>query len=115
MARDEGNGSFWAGLIIGGFIGAALALLFAPQAGKELRERLAEAGVEAGERARAIAEQASARARETAEDVTARGRAILEEGTATLQEAIEEGREEASRVARELQSRFEETRRRAAE
>lgn len=35
-------GSFFKGMIVGGFIGAGLALLYAPKTGKELREELKE-------------------------------------------------------------------------
>jgi gas vesicle protein len=38
--KDSGFGSFLAGVVIGGLIGAALGLLLAPQTGEELREQL---------------------------------------------------------------------------
>jgi gas vesicle protein len=40
--KDTGFGSFLAGVVIGGLIGAALALLLAPQTGDELREQVGE-------------------------------------------------------------------------
>ena len=40
--KDSGAGSFLAGVVIGGFIGAALALLLAPETGEELREHVGE-------------------------------------------------------------------------
>ncbi len=40
--KDSGFGSFLAGAVIGGFIGAALGLLLAPQTGEELREHVGE-------------------------------------------------------------------------
>ncbi|HVM25181.1 MAG TPA: YtxH domain-containing protein [Candidatus Limnocylindrales bacterium] len=40
--KDSGFGSFLAGAVIGGFIGAALGLLLAPQSGEELREHVGE-------------------------------------------------------------------------
>jgi gas vesicle protein len=38
--KDSGFGSFMAGVVIGGLIGAALGLLLAPQTGDELREQI---------------------------------------------------------------------------
>ncbi len=35
--KDSGFGSFFAGVVIGGLIGAALGLILAPQTGDELR------------------------------------------------------------------------------
>ena len=40
--KDSGFGSFLAGVVIGGLIGAALGLLLAPQTGDELREQVGE-------------------------------------------------------------------------
>jgi gas vesicle protein len=65
--RDSGFGSFLAGAVIGGLIGAAIGLLLAPQSGEELREHVGEfvdskkAGWdEAVNEGRAAAEQARA-------------------------------------------------------
>jgi gas vesicle protein len=38
--KDSGFGSFLAGVVIGGLIGAALGLLLAPETGEELREHV---------------------------------------------------------------------------
>lgn len=40
--KDSGFGSFLAGVVIGGFIGAAVGLILAPQSGEELREHVGE-------------------------------------------------------------------------
>ncbi len=40
--KDSGLGSFLAGAVIGGFIGAALGLLLAPQTGEELRDHVGD-------------------------------------------------------------------------
>ena len=40
--KDTGFGSFLAGVVIGGLIGAAIGLLLAPQTGDELREHVGE-------------------------------------------------------------------------
>ena len=38
--KESGLGSFLAGVVIGGLIGAALGLLLAPQTGEEFREQI---------------------------------------------------------------------------
>ena len=40
--RDSGLGSFLAGVVIGGLVGAAIGLLVAPDSGERLREQVGE-------------------------------------------------------------------------
>lgn len=40
--KDSGFGSFLAGVVIGGLVGAALGLLLAPRTGEELREQVGD-------------------------------------------------------------------------
>ena len=40
--KDSGLGSFMAGVLIGGLVGAAVGLLVAPQTGEELRDQVGE-------------------------------------------------------------------------
>ncbi len=40
--KDSGFGSFLAGVVIGGMVGAAVGLMLAPQTGEELREHVGE-------------------------------------------------------------------------
>ncbi len=40
--KDSGFGSFLAGVVIGGLIGAAVGLLLAPQTGEELRDQVGD-------------------------------------------------------------------------
>jgi gas vesicle protein len=40
--KDSGFGSFLAGMVIGGLVGAAIGLLLAPRAGEELRGQVGE-------------------------------------------------------------------------
>ena len=44
--RESGFGAFLAGFIIGGLVGAAVALVLAPQSGEETRNQLAEQSAE---------------------------------------------------------------------
>ena len=80
MARDEGAGagSVLLAFILGAVSGAAVALLYAPAAGRETREFLGERAREGRERAAAAAEK---------------GREVLNQGRETLSTAIDRGRE----------------------
>ena len=80
MAGDEGNGAanVILGFLLGALSGAAVALLYAPQSGRQTRGYL-------GEKARA--------GRARAADVAAKGRQVLSQGRETLSTAIERGRE----------------------
>jgi gas vesicle protein len=76
MATDDGGGAgnVLLAFLVGAVAGAALALLYAPAAGRETREYL-------GEKAREGAEAA------------AKGRAAVNQGRDTLATALERGRE----------------------
>ena len=80
MAHDEGAGagSILLAVLLGAVSGAAVALLSAPQSGKETRDYLGEQ-----------ANEARARAAEAA----AKGRDAINQGRETLNTAIERGRE----------------------
>jgi len=79
MANDDaGAGSILLAFILGAVSGAAVALLYAPQSGKETRDFLNERAAEA----RAKAAEAAAKSREA-----------INQGRETLSTAIERGRE----------------------
>lgn len=44
MSQNQGGGSFLIGVILGGLVGAALAILLAPQSGDEMRTQLRDKG-----------------------------------------------------------------------
>jgi len=46
MSDRGGSGDFLAGFFFGAFVGAAVALLFAPERGQEVREQIREKGIE---------------------------------------------------------------------
>ena len=99
MADRNGGGEFFAGLVIGGMVGAAMALLMAPQSGEETRSQIRSASLEIKDRAtdtmleaREKADAIIADARRRAEDIVgdARQRAIL------ITEEAQEEADEAS-------------------
>jgi gas vesicle protein len=78
MSDNDDFGTFFAGFIIGGMVGAAVALLLAPQSGEETRTIIKEKGivlrdkaVEYGQDARANAEKAVSQARIRVDDAMA--------------------------------------------
>ncbi len=80
MGRDDGAGagSVLLAFILGAVSGAAVALLYAPAAGRETREYLGDRARDAGARAA---------------DAAAKGREAVNQGRETLTTAIERGRQ----------------------
>ncbi len=104
MSDNNGSdvGAFLAGFIIGGLVGAAAALILAPQSGEEMRAQLAaqsaelrERSVERAQEYRDRAEHAVADARLTAQEQATRiqeqSRIILDQGKARISGARAEG------------------------
>jgi gas vesicle protein len=87
--HDTDFGTFLAGFLIGGLIGAAVALLYAPQSGEETRTIIKEKSIELKDKAA-----------ETAEEARARAEKALEEAKARAELAIQETRVRADELAR---------------
>ena len=103
MASNSGSGDFFAGFLFGAFVGAALALLFAPAPGEEIRGQIRERGIELKDRAGELGVEASKRA----DELKGRGASTLREQRTRFQEAIEEGKKAASRKKEELLAQLE--------
>jgi gas vesicle protein len=90
MTKEDGNGagSVLVAFVVGAVTGVAVALLFAPAAGKETREFLSEKAREG---------------REKAVEATRQTREVLQRQRETIASAIERGRD-AYRDAREKES-----------
>lgn len=101
---DEGRGlEFLAGVVLGGLVGAAAALLLAPQPGEETREQLREKSIELKDRMIDLTEEA----RKKAEDLQSEGRTVVESQTARVKEAIDEGKKAAAKKKKELLQELE--------
>jgi gas vesicle protein len=100
MADRNGGGEFFTGLVIGALVGAATALLLAPQSGEETRAQIRDASLEIKERAN----ETIAEAREKAEAITADARRRAEEITADARKRAEETIAEARKKAEEIQA-----------
>ena len=88
---------------VGGLVGAATALILAPQSGEETREQIRQRAVEIQGRAedtlsdaRAKAEAVAADVRRRAEDLQVQSKTVLEEGQKQLQKAADATRKAAA-------------------
>lgn len=97
---DDGNefGAFLAGFVVGGMIGAAVALLMAPQSGEATRRQIRERAYELRDRAEDIADDTRRRIETTGADV----RRQAEEQRARLEQAVAEGKKAAERKRAEM-------------
>ncbi|NIT03121.1 MAG: YtxH domain-containing protein, partial [Candidatus Latescibacteria bacterium] len=75
--------------LLGGIVGAGLALLLAPQSGSETRRRITEASEDLKHKADDLAKQA----RSSVESAIDRGKEAFEEKKSTVVSAIDAGRE----------------------
>lgn len=121
MADNNGDfGAFVTGFLFGGLVGAAVALLMAPQSGEETREFIKVKSIElkdqveqsaeetigkvekAADDARKRAEEMAGEARTRAEDLQKRGQVILDEQKNRLENAIESGKKAAKQKRDEI-------------
>ncbi len=72
--QNGGGGSLLAGFMIGGLIGAASMLLFAPQSGKETREAVQSGASDLKDRATDVAQRTVGQARSKAQEVASNAR-----------------------------------------
>jgi gas vesicle protein len=103
MSRDDGSGDFIAGFIIGTLVGAALALIFAPTSGEEVRTQIRDKSIELRDRVEDLSSEAGKRV----ETISTRAQGVLEEQKTRFQEAIEEGKQAAARKKEELLAQLE--------
>ena len=102
MSEERGySGSAVAlGFILGGALGASLALLFAPDAGRRTRERLRDLAADVRDRTIDLSEDL----RDKAEEVIERGREAYEEKRSIVTAAVEAGKEAVQRERDRLSS-----------
>ncbi len=84
--------------LMGGMVGAGLALLLAPQSGRETREKLLSVANEARDKGLQLAEEL----KEKLESGIEQGREILGEKRSILSSAVEAGREALERERERL-------------
>lgn len=72
MSENSDFGAFFAGLVIGGLVGAAAALLTAPKSGEETRSLIKEKSIELRDRAVEVSQDTRHKAEVALEDARAR-------------------------------------------
>lgn len=105
MANNNEGAAFFAGLVIGGLVGAALALLLAPQSGEETRAQIRDRGLEYKDwaeegylEARQRAVEMGHRAQEQVSALQEKGKVAYEKGRQTAAEVVEKGKHSAAEV-----------------
>jgi len=106
--RSDGDiGAFLAGFVIGGLVGAATALVLAPQSGTETRAYLQTKGEElkrtGEERFSEYKEKADVFVHDAASQVQERARIVLDEGKTKIGGVIEKGKEKIAGAAETLE------------
>ena len=87
MSQNNEGAAFFAGLVIGGLIGAALALLLAPQSGEETRAQIRDKSLEYKD----WAEEGYVHTRQSALDA-------YEKGRQSAVETLEKGKQAVART-----------------
>jgi gas vesicle protein len=116
VMSSDGNGNFFKGLLMGGIIGAAFALLYAPKSGKETREDLGKKADELVNKAKEEYDSALDKSKKTyssaverlkeletiakkkveevedqIQDLSSKGKETVEESKSRLKKAIDAG------------------------
>jgi gas vesicle protein len=96
MADNNGDlGSFLAGFMIGGLIGAGVALLMAPQSGEETRAYIKDKSIELRDQATEAAGEVQTRASDLAQQTAG----AYEEQVQRLQAAVDAGKKKPAQKA----------------
>ncbi len=102
--RSGGGAEFFAGLVIGGLVGAALALLLAPQSGEETRAQIRDKSLEYKDwseerviQARQQAEKQIASLQDQVTHLQGQVATLQEKGKQTAADAISKGKQVVGR------------------
>lgn len=93
--QDSEFGAFMSGLLIGGLVGAAIALLLAPQSGEETRTLIREKSIELKDRAAETADDVRARAESTAMEARMRAEEFAQQARSRAEDLSHQAREKA--------------------
>ena len=108
--QNSDFGAFIAGMVIGGLVGAAVALLLAPQSGEETQKLIKEKSIELKDKAVLTAEEARARAEKALEDARAKADQAVADVRARSDELASLTRQRATELQQRGQVVIEEQR-----
>jgi gas vesicle protein len=112
--KNGRSGSFFAGLLVGGLAGAAMALLTAPRSGEETRRQIRTKGVELRDTAEHTMDEAVATVKTAALDVSNRAEELRTQSQAALDEAQKQWTEASADIKKVALEAIEEMRTTAA-
>jgi gas vesicle protein len=98
MSEKEDFGTFFAGLVVGGLVGAAVALLLAPQSGEETRTLIRDKSIEIKDRAVEYGQDARMRASKAMDDARMRADDAIEQLRMRGEEYVRIAREKATSI-----------------
>jgi gas vesicle protein len=106
--QDSDFGAFLVGFLAGGLVGAAVALLFAPQSGEETRTLIRDKSIELKDKAVDTADEARVRTEKTLEEARARAETAYAEARARADELTKLTKERAAELQKRGQVVLEE-------
>ena len=96
MSEKDDFGAFFVGLVVGGLVGAAAALLLAPQSGEETRTLIRDKSIELKDRAVEYGQDARLRAEKAMEDARMQAEDAIEQLRLRGEEYVRIAREKAA-------------------
>jgi gas vesicle protein len=99
MQQEHRDYGFVIGLLTGTFVGAGLAIWFAPRLASELRERVTDSARNLGDRASERYQQVSSRVGEAVDEFTRKGQNVRDE----VADRVARGAHEVARGAHEVE------------
>jgi len=111
MSHEGSSADFVLGLLIGGFLGAAAALLLAPAPGEQTRAQLRDKSIELKHRAEDLGLEASKKA----DELKSKSQHLLEEQAVRFKDAVAEGKQAAERKKEEMLAQLHASKREATD
>jgi gas vesicle protein len=104
MADTSYGAEFFAGFVVGALVGAAAAMILAPQSGEETRAMIRDKGVDLQERSAGM----TAEARRRAGEYQTQAKTKASEWQVRMQESVQQGKAAAGQQKEDLMSGLQE-------